>query len=223
MIEIGAFFNDFKEFLLTPVGITSFVVLYAIWVSLLLPGSWLTFSAGVIYGLFSGSVILMLGALIGGHITFILGRTLLKVWVMGRITQFPKLQIVFRGVSKEGFKLVLLTRLSPAFPFSLLNLIYGVSDVSLRDFSLGMIGILPGTILYCHLGALAGDVNLFRDVVAGKDQGLPLFLSLLGFAATFALVALVARSASNSIQEFESSLWSKGIFQSLIVAIKINQ
>ncbi len=64
----------------------------------------------------------------------------------------------------------MLTRLSPAFPFSLLNLAYGLSDVSLRDYNLGLIAILPGTVLFCALGALAGDAARFGEVLAGETS-----------------------------------------------------
>ena len=60
-------------------------------------------------------------------------------------------------MNREGLKLVLLTRLSPAFPFRLLNLAYGLSNLNLRDDVIGLIAILPDTMLFCSLGALTGD------------------------------------------------------------------
>jgi uncharacterized membrane protein YdjX (TVP38/TMEM64 family) len=104
-------------------------------------------------------------------------------------------------VSREGVRLVLLTRLSPAFPFSLLNLAYGLSEVSLRDYSLGLIGILPGTVLFCGLGALAGDVARFSEVLSGEADAATWILRLLGVAATLAVVLLVNRVARRALAE----------------------
>ena len=111
-----------------------------------------------------------------------------------------------RAVSKEGLKLVLLTRLSPAFPFSLLNLAYGLSEVSLRDYSIGLIGILPGTVLFCGLGALAGDVARFGEVLGGEADAGTWTLRLVGVLATLAVVWLVSRAARRALQDAETSL-----------------
>ena len=156
------------DVLRTPLGGVLFIPLYALWVTLLLPGVWASMLAGALYGTWWGSVLVFVGACLGAEATFLLGRHWLRDWAQKRLASIPKLQAVERGVSREGLKLVLLTRLSPAFPFSLLNLAYGLSDVSLRDYSLGLLGILPGTVLFCALGALAGDVARFGDVMAGE-------------------------------------------------------
>jgi uncharacterized membrane protein YdjX (TVP38/TMEM64 family) len=107
---------------------------------------------------------------------------------------------VEQAVSREGLRLVLLTRLSPAFPFSLLNLAYGLSEVSWRDYSLGLIGILPGTLLFCGLGALAGDVARFSTVLSGEADPFTWAVRLLGLAATLAVVWLVNRVAREALK-----------------------
>ena len=104
--------------------------------------------AGALYGTWLGSALVFVGACLGAVVVFLLGRSWLRGWALRRLERLPKLQAVERAVSKEGLKLVLLTRLSPAFPFSLLNLAYGLSEVSLRDYSLGLIGI---PVSYTHL------------------------------------------------------------------------
>jgi uncharacterized membrane protein YdjX (TVP38/TMEM64 family) len=113
----------------------------------------------------------------------------------------PKILAIEQAVSREGLKLVLLTRLSPAFPFSLLNLAYGLSEVSLRDYCLGLIGILPGTVLFCALGALAGDVARFGTVLSGQADPATWALRLAGIGATIASVWLVNRAARRALAE----------------------
>ncbi len=188
------------DVLRTPLGGVLFIPLYALWVTLLLPGVWASMLAGALYGTWWGSVLVFVGACLGAEATFLLGRHWLRDWAQKRLASIPKLQAVERGVSREGLKLVLLTRLSPAFPFSLLNLAYGLSDVSLRDYSLGLLGILPGTVLFCALGALAGDVARFGDVLAGEASPGAWALRVVGVVATIAAVWLVGRAAQRALQ-----------------------
>lgn len=184
----------------SPLGIAAFVPLYALWVTLLLPGVWASMVAGALYGTWGGSFLVFLGACLGAEAAFLLGRTWLRDWARRRLLAFPKLQAIEQGVSREGLKLVLLTRLSPAFPFSLLNFAYGLSEVSLRDYSLGLVGIIPGTILFCGLGALAGDVARFGEVLSGQADPATWALRIVGLLATVASVWLVGRAAQRAIK-----------------------
>ena len=187
----------------SPAGALAFVPLYALWVTLLLPGVWASMLAGALYGTWWGSLIVFLGACLGAEAAFMLGRTWLRNWARRRLAGVPKLLAIEQAVSREGLKLVLLTRLSPAFPFSLLNFAYGLSEVSLRDYSIGLIGILPGTILFCGLGALAGDVAGFGEVLSGEADAGTWALRIGGLLATVASVWLVGRAAQRALQGSE--------------------
>ena len=188
------------DLLRSPEGALVFVPLYALWVTLLLPGVWASMLAGALYGTWWGSLIVFVGACLGAEAAFLLGRTWLRNWARRRLAAVPKLLAIEQAVSREGLKLVLLTRLSPAFPFSLLNFAYGLSEVSLRDYSIGLIGILPGTILFCGLGALAGDVARFGDVLSGEADAGTWALRIGGLLATVASVWLVGRAAQRALQ-----------------------
>ena len=185
----------------SPAGAWAFIPLYALWVTLLLPGVWASMLAGALYGPWLGSAVVFVGACLGAQAAFLLGRTWLRGWARRRLSAVPKLQAVELAVSREGLKLVLLTRLSPAFPFSLLNLAYGLSDVSWRDYSIGLIAILPGTILFCGLGALAGDVARFGEVLSGQADAGTWALRVVGVLATVASVWLVGRAARRALQD----------------------
>ena len=191
------------DLLRSPVGALAFVPLYAIWVTLLLPGVWASMLAGALYGTWWGSLIVFVGACLGAEAAFLLGRTWMRNWARRRLAAVPKLLAIEQAVSREGLKLVLLTRLSPAFPFSLLNFAYGLSEVSLRDYSIGLIGILPGTILFCGLGALAGDVARFGEVLSGEADAGTWALRIGGLLATVASVWLVGRAAQRALQGSE--------------------
>ncbi|MFM7240194.1 MAG: TVP38/TMEM64 family protein [Cyanobium sp.] len=189
------------ELLRSPWGAAAFVPLYALWVTLLLPGVWASMLAGALYGTAWGSVLVFVGACLGAEAAFLLGRSWLRAWARRRLASVPRLLAIEQAVSREGLRLVLLTRLSPAFPFSLLNLAYGLSEVSLRDYSIGLIGIIPGTILFCGLGALAGDVARFGEVLSGRADPATWALRVVGLLATVLVVALVGRAAQQALQE----------------------
>ncbi|MCP9899514.1 TVP38/TMEM64 family protein [Cyanobium sp. Cruz CV13-4-11] len=185
----------------SPVGAVAFVPLYALWVTILLPGVWASMLAGVLYGPFWGSVLVFAGACLGAQAMFLLGRGRWRGWARRRLAGAPRLLAVERAVCRQGLALVLLTRLSPAFPFSLLNLAYGLSEVSLWDYSIGLIGILPGTVLFCALGAAAGDPSRFAPLLAGPADGATWSLRLLGVVATLAAVLPVGRQVRLALEE----------------------
>ena len=136
--------NNFIPFLSSPLGILVFALVYVFWVSCLLPGSWLSMLSGFLYGTWLGSSVVFVGALGGAHLTFYFGRTFLKEWAQKKVSNFPKVQIMEKAVKREGLKVIFLTRLSPLFPFGLLNFTYGLSEVKVRDFTIG-------TVSYTHL------------------------------------------------------------------------
>ena len=197
-------FEYLTPFLQSPLGTFLFIPLYAIWVTILLPGVWASMLAGVLYGPLWGSGVVFAGACLGAEATFLIGRTLLKDWSRRRLDKIPKLQAVEKAVNKEGLKLVILTRLSPAFPFSLLNLCYGLSEVSLRDYSIGLLGILPGTFLFCSIGAFAGEIGNFNEVLKGEANLGTWMVRLIGLFSTFGVVWLVGRAAQKTLQNLES-------------------
>ena len=201
VVELGSGLDYWLPLLRSSLGVILFVPLYAIWVTLLLPGVWASMLAGALYGTWLGSFLVFVGACLGAEAAFLLGRYWLRDWARRRLAAVPKLQAVEQAVSRESLKLVLLTRLSPVFPFSLLNLAYGLSEVSLRDYSIGLIGILPGTILFCGLGALAGDVARFGDVLSGQADPVTWTLRIVGVLATIAVVWLVGQAAKRALDK----------------------
>ena len=206
MVNGDLLLQQLLPFFQHPIGAALFIPIYAIWVTLLLPGVWASMLAGALYGTWLGSGIVFLGAFLGAEVAFLLGRFLLRDWVQRRMAEFPKLKAVEQAVSNEGLKFVLLTRLSPVFPFSLLNFVYGLSEVSFRDYTIGLIGILPGTVLFCGLGALAGDLARFGEVLADQTNLSSSLIRLFGLMATIAVVWIISRAARRALKDAQSSL-----------------
>ena len=189
------------DYFSTPLGIVVFIIFYMSWVAFLLPSSWISMFAGFIYGSLWGSVFVFMGAFLGATITFFAGRTFLKGWVQRRLLDFPKLQVVEKAISNEGLKLILLTRLSPAFPFGLLNLSYGLSNIKLKDFLVGLFAILPGTFLYCSLGSFASEISRFNEILLNRGELNTFIFTLIGLIATILVFLLVIRNAQKSLKD----------------------
>ncbi len=189
----------------TPIGVIAFIILYIFWVNLFLPGSWLSMVGGLLYGSLLGSLYVFLGASLGGTLTFFLGRTFLQSRFQKRLSSFPKLELVERSITNEGIKFIVLTRLSPIFPFGILNIAYSLSNIKFRDFLIGLLAILPGTFLYCSLGSLASNIYKFDEIIAGEDQSYSFWLTCIGFLATLLLVLMVSRSARKFLQDKSNS------------------
>ncbi len=144
---------------LGPLGPLIFVTLYILACVLLLPGSILTLGAGVVFGVVKGSIAVSIGATLGATCAFLVGRYLTRDWVARWIAGNEKFKAVDEAVAREGWKIVLLTRLSPVFPFNLLNYAFGLTKVSLRHyFFASWLGMIPGTVMYVYIGSLAGDL-----------------------------------------------------------------
>ncbi len=176
-------------------GVVVFIALYVLATVLFLPGSILTLGAGVLFGVVKGSVIVSVAATLGAVSAFLVGRYLARDWVAARIAGNPRFVAVDQAVAREGWKIVGLTRLSPVFPFNLLNYAFGLTSVSLRDyFWATWIGMIPGGVMYVYLGSLAGDLALL-GAEGHSRSGVEWGLYLLGLVATVTVTVYVTRLA----------------------------
>src|SRR5438034_373435 len=182
-------------------GMLLFAFAYVLACVLFLPGSILTLGAGFAYGVGAGTPLVWLSANAGAALAFVLGRTLLRGWVALRVNANPRFAAIDRAVGQQGFKIVLLTRLSPVFPFNLLNYAFGVTRVRFRDYVLGsLLGMLPGTVMYVYLGSL---VTSLTQLAAGRASGgaAQQGFYLGGLVATVAVTLYVTRVARRALAE----------------------
>lgn len=180
-------------------GPVMFVLLYVLATVLLLPAVVLTLGAGAVFGVAWAFVIVSIAATLGATAAFLVGRYLARGWVARRLAASPRLGAIDAAVAREGWKIVALTRLSPAFPFVLLNYAFGLTRVSLRDYVVASwLGMMPGVALYAYLGSLAGDVAV---AAAGGRARTPWEWALyaLGFLATLVVTVYVTRLARTAL------------------------
>ena len=142
-----------------PMGMALFVGAYVGACLLFLPGSVLTLGAGAVFGVVRGFALVSVASTLGATLSFLLGRFLARDWIAARAASNPRFAAIDGAVGREGWRMVALLRLSPLFPFNLLNYSLGLTRVGLRDYVLASwIGMMPGTLLFVWLGAAAGDV-----------------------------------------------------------------
>jgi uncharacterized membrane protein YdjX (TVP38/TMEM64 family) len=183
-------------------GPIAFILIYNLATLLFLPGSLLTLKGGCLFGIFWGSIYVLIAATIGATLAFLIGRYLSRDWVCGQMENNPKFKAIDLAVAKEGWKIVLLTRLSPVFPFNLLNYVFGVTQVSLKDYILGSLGIIPGTVMYVYIGSLAGNlavVNMPHQPTSLETQIWQWAMRVVGLIATVAVTIYVTRVAQKAL------------------------
>jgi uncharacterized membrane protein YdjX (TVP38/TMEM64 family) len=148
-------------------------------------------------------VYVLIAATIGATFAFLVGRYISRDWVCQQIGNKPKFKAIDKAVAKNGFKIVFLTRLSPIFPFNLLNYAFGVTQVSLKDYILGSIGMIPGTLMYVYMGSLIGDIAINNPSIPRnpETQLVQLLLRLFGLITTVFVTFYVAQVAKKALNE----------------------
>lgn len=183
-------------------GYFVFVLLYVLACVLFIPGSLLTLGAGAIYGLGTGFILVSIASTLGATAAFLVGRYFARDWVAAMVEGNAKFKAIDEAVAREGWKIVGLTRLSPAFPFTLLNYAYGLTRVSLPHYVIASwLGMMPGTLMYVYIGSLAGNVATLGSGEASGGEGGRLALQAVGLLATIAVTVYVTRIARRALRQ----------------------
>ena len=178
-------------------GPVLFVAVYALATVLLVPGSVLTLGAGAVYGVVYGSLIVSLASTLGATAAFLVSRHLARDAVARRVSTNPRFAALDQAVADQGWRIVVLTRLSPLFPFTFLNYAFGLTRVTLREYVLASwLGMMPGTVLYVYLGSLA-------EAAGSTRQRTPAEWAFYGggLLATIAVTVIVTRLARRSLAQ----------------------
>lgn len=179
----------------------TFVVLYVVCTLLLVPRTVLTVGAGFLFGPWWGLLWALFSINLGANLAFLSGRHLARDRVERRTRDRGRLQALDRAVARDGWRIVALTRLTPVFPYSLLNYAFGLTRVRWSEFALGSFaGMFPGTLMLVILGT-------FTDFAAEQStQPRGTLVNLLYAAAVAgALLAtwIVTRFAKRALRHRE--------------------
>jgi uncharacterized membrane protein YdjX (TVP38/TMEM64 family) len=172
---------------------------------LFIPASLLTLGAGFVFasafglggGIALATLAVFIGACLGAIASFLLGRYLLRDFVQRLTKKYTIFKALDAALEENGLKIFLLLRLSPIIPFNVINYIGGVSAVSLRDYVLALIAVLPGTILYVFLGASAG--SLTDSASSDDDRTVTIVVIVVGAVLGIGAVWLSTRYARREL------------------------
>jgi uncharacterized membrane protein YdjX (TVP38/TMEM64 family) len=156
-----------------------FVVAYAIVTGLSLPGAViLTLAGGFLFGAVLATLLVNIGATTGATLAFLTARYLLRDTVERKFGK--SLGPLQEGFAKNAFSYLLTLRLIPLFPFFVVNLVSGLTRVSVGTYvAATTIGIIPGSFVYAYAGRQLGAINSLKEVASPNVVGAFVLLGLL--------------------------------------------
>lgn len=170
-------------------SVSIFIVAHTIAALVGVPGTFLVFIGGIVFGLFWGTVWSVVGATLGAIAAFCLSRYCLRQWVERRFRNHTMLAKLNGLVKRNDLSCVLAVRFAPISPFSVVNFLFGLTHVRLKSYTIGtFVGIIPGTLAYTWLGVTG------RDAWSGKGI-LPLMFAL-AILALLSAIPFLAQSRS---------------------------
>ncbi|MEL7023414.1 MAG: TVP38/TMEM64 family protein [Pseudomonadota bacterium] len=178
-----------------------FIAVYVLATVLMLPGLILTLAAGYVFGVLYGTVLVSVSSVLGATAAFLVGRSLGRGWVREKVGADARLAAIDKATEKRGFLVMLLLRLSPIFPFNVMNYLMSLTGMSLKNYVAGSwLGMLPGTLLYVFIGSAASDLTA---LIAGEYDAGPYgqFFFIGGLIATLVVTVLIARFAAKTLNE----------------------
>lgn len=143
-------------YFLAYIGVTAFSIPGAVVVTLL---------GAALFGFWTSLVLVSFASTIGATLAFLSSRYLLRDWVQTRFGK--KLTAINDGVERDGSSYLLSLRLIPVFPFFLINLLMGLTPMTVGRFYLtSQIGMLPGTAVYLNAGTQLANIESLSDIVS---------------------------------------------------------
>ncbi len=178
-----------------------FILTYIAITIAFLPASIFTLGAGFVFGVVKGSILVFIGAMIGATAAFLIGRFVARDWIAKKIADNNFFSALDNAIAQEGLKLILLIRLSPVFPFNLLNYALGLTKISLPSYVIGTTGIIPGTIMYVYLGSLVSDLATLGTGEAPANPTVDWTIKILIFVTVVAISLYIAKIARTALKE----------------------
>jgi uncharacterized membrane protein YdjX (TVP38/TMEM64 family) len=180
-------------------GAVLFVGLYVIASVAMAPAFVLTFAAGAVWGLWRGSILVYIGAVLGASAVYFLAARLVRTRVITWIDREPRLAVVRRAVAEQGVWLMFLLRLSPLVPFVQLNYVLVLSGVRYRDFLIATLGMWPTIVMYVYYGKVVGDVAALAAGVAPPRGPEYYVMLVVGLVATIVASTMITRAAKKAM------------------------
>jgi uncharacterized membrane protein YdjX (TVP38/TMEM64 family) len=188
-------------------GALSYILVYIAVTVLFVPGSIFSIGCGYVYsqtygpvaGVCLGSLIVFIGASLGSIAAFLIGRYLFESLVKSWVEKYEKFAAIQRVTQTKGLRLMFLLRLSPIIPYNLLNYAMGLTTVTLRDYIIACVGMIPGVIAFVFLGTTITTISEASKKGIGSNVGILVF-AILGTVLAFIGVVWVSAAARREIK-----------------------
>ena len=180
-------------------GPVVFVLAYVAAAVLMVPGSLLTLAAGAVFGVVAGSIYVFVGAVLGATAAFLVARYLARAPLERRFATSSRFRALDAALGADGRKVVFLIRLSPVFPYTLLNYLLGLTSIRLVDFVVASLGMIPGTIAYTYAGKVVGDLGQLAAGGASPHGTAYYALLAIGLVATVVVTVVITRIARRAL------------------------
>lgn len=167
-----------------------YILIYCLQTAFSLPGATIfTLAGGFLFGAVLGTLYVNIAATTGATLAFLAARYLLRDWVERKFGN--RLGSIQEGFAKNGFSYLLTLRLIPIFPFFLVNLVAGLTRISVGTFiAATAIGIIPASFVFANAGRQLGSINSLSEIASPRVLGAFALLGLL------ALMPIVYRTLS---------------------------
>jgi len=184
-----------------PLGPLVFLALFTAACVFLLPTFYLTIAAGLLFGLWEGFAVATVSVAAGASAAFLISRHRVRSGLLGLWGEETRFLALDEAVTEDGWKIVFLSRLSPAFPFNIVNYAFGLTSIPFPVyFAASWAGSIPWTLMYVYSGSLAADFAGLRPEAAAGSP-LKWVVSLLGLIATAAATIIAARTAGRALKK----------------------
>lgn len=152
---------------------------YAMVAGLSLPGAViLTLAGGFLFGAGLATVLVNIGATTGATVAFLTARYLLRNTVEQKFEKW--LRPFQEGFAKNAFSYLLTLRLIPLFPFFVVNLVSGLTRVSVGTYvAATALGIIPGSFVYAYAGRQLGTISSLKEIASPNVIAAFVLLGLL--------------------------------------------
>lgn len=190
-----------------PVGWFWFVLLYTLSCVLFLPGSVLSFGAGAVYGFWGGTFIVSLASVAGALANFLSTRYFLRRWMEHHFAKSRKFHALNHVAMKDAWRMIILTRISPILPHSLVSCAFGLSRIPFwRFLAASWVGFLPISAAYAFGGAVIG-----KAAKAGLHQGPWAWAAYaVELAITIAVTVWISRAAQKALRTVSPEVVDEG-------------
>ena len=170
-----------------------YFLIYIVVTGLSLPGATiLTLAGGMVFGLWWGTLLVSFASTLGATVAFLLARYLFQDWVEDRFGQ--RMEAINAGLKKDGAFYLLSLRLMPVFPFFMINLTMGVTEIPLWTYYwVSQLGMLPATIVYVNAGTQLAEIQQLSDILSPE---------LLASLILVGLFPLIAKGLLNGLKRY---------------------